>query len=133
MKTPPRLKSRWMLLPMVAISFSLVLGTFFLSNDMRHLRALADRLGIPLSTTVAVAEPEKLPVQAAAFIPPALLSGTAAGAAADHAMQVGAETVAQVGAGVMAAGADGEGPLQLALVRRGVGGVVEHIALAAGA
>src|SRR5690606_20332477 len=47
-------------------------------------------------------------------------------------MQVGTDAVAEAGAGVMAPGTDGEGAFQLALVRAGIGVVVERVALPTG-
>lgn len=57
MKTPPRRKRRWMLWLMLAFSFSLILGTVLLSNDMRNLRPIALRLGFTLSEKADPAPP----------------------------------------------------------------------------
>lgn len=64
MKTPPRRKRRWMLWLMLAFSFSVILGTVLLSNDMRNLRPIALRLGFSLSEKTDVVPATPQPVSA---------------------------------------------------------------------
>lgn len=56
MKSPPLRRRRGLVLwSMLAVSLSLIGGTVLLSNDMRHLRDLAGRLGYPFTPQKTVA------------------------------------------------------------------------------